>query len=308
MSTRLDSSITAAFDPDGFLIDPAMWSANLANRIARTDDIELDLIGHIDVAAMTVEIIEGEKLRGVEFDSAASEVDSGGYVIGSKILSNLAERSLLFVDDDRHQSKLIGMKCYLHKRRDTKGPREPAATDEIALTMLVSRGEWKQRIWNDKTGKSLTVLLKQPGDYIAWQSGLWHEWWAVKKSMMLTVRWKRVSGEHRNEELDLEKARKVIERLVAKRKLSKEERDYVEVLSNLVENAEAKLYPLPKVSQAYMLAHLLEAKGVTQAELAYETGISPENISAVRSGDRKFGKADIAKLSGYFRTSSDACA
>jgi len=39
MNTRLDSSSTAVFDLDGFLIDPAMWDESLADRIAQTDGI-----------------------------------------------------------------------------------------------------------------------------------------------------------------------------------------------------------------------------------------------------------------------------
>lgn len=39
MSTRLDMPGTAVFDPDGFLLDPTMWSENLAARIARTDGL-----------------------------------------------------------------------------------------------------------------------------------------------------------------------------------------------------------------------------------------------------------------------------
>lgn len=39
MNTRLDSSTTAIFDPDGFLIDPSIWNEKLANRIAQTDGI-----------------------------------------------------------------------------------------------------------------------------------------------------------------------------------------------------------------------------------------------------------------------------
>lgn len=30
---------TAVFDPDGFLLDPAMWSESLAERIARNDGL-----------------------------------------------------------------------------------------------------------------------------------------------------------------------------------------------------------------------------------------------------------------------------
>jgi tRNA 2-thiouridine synthesizing protein E len=39
MNTRLDSPGTAVFDLDGFLLDPAMWSESLADRIAQTDGI-----------------------------------------------------------------------------------------------------------------------------------------------------------------------------------------------------------------------------------------------------------------------------
>lgn len=30
---------TAIFDPDGFLVDPAMWSENLAEQVARNDGL-----------------------------------------------------------------------------------------------------------------------------------------------------------------------------------------------------------------------------------------------------------------------------
>ena len=39
MNTRLDASSTAVFDLDGFLIDPAMWSESLADRIAQNDGL-----------------------------------------------------------------------------------------------------------------------------------------------------------------------------------------------------------------------------------------------------------------------------
>lgn len=39
MNTRPDTPGTAIFDPDGFLLDPAMWSESLADRIARNDGL-----------------------------------------------------------------------------------------------------------------------------------------------------------------------------------------------------------------------------------------------------------------------------
>lgn len=39
MNSRLDMPGTAVFDLDGFLLDPAMWSESLADRIARNDGV-----------------------------------------------------------------------------------------------------------------------------------------------------------------------------------------------------------------------------------------------------------------------------
>ena len=39
MNRPLDTPGTAVFDPDGFLIDPAMWGESLADRIAQTDGL-----------------------------------------------------------------------------------------------------------------------------------------------------------------------------------------------------------------------------------------------------------------------------
>ena len=39
MNTHLTMPGTAIFDPDGFLLDPAMWSESLADRIAQNDGL-----------------------------------------------------------------------------------------------------------------------------------------------------------------------------------------------------------------------------------------------------------------------------
>ncbi|MCD6705186.1 MAG: TusE/DsrC/DsvC family sulfur relay protein [Thiobacillus sp.] len=39
MNTPPTMPAPAIFDPDGFLLDPAMWSESLANRIARNDGL-----------------------------------------------------------------------------------------------------------------------------------------------------------------------------------------------------------------------------------------------------------------------------
>ena len=49
-----------------------------------------------------------------------------------------------------------------------------------------------------------------------------------------------------------------------------------------------------------MLRHLIEAKGVTQAQVAKDCRIAESTISEVLKGVRKLNRNHIAKLSAYF--------
>jgi HTH-type transcriptional regulator/antitoxin HigA len=101
-------------------------------------------------------------------------------------------------------------------------------------------------------------------------------------------------------EAELKRAYETIETLMRARSLSRAQRDYLELLSMLVTRREAERDPFPNVSQAQMLSHFMEAKGVTQAQLARETGITAATLSSVRAGRRALSKANIRKLSEYF--------
>ncbi|HVA47463.1 MAG TPA: helix-turn-helix domain-containing protein [Pirellulales bacterium] len=94
-----------------------------------------------------------------------------------------------------------------------------------------------------------------------------------------------------------------IDRLMRRPKLSADERDYLELLSILVEKYEASQIPPPDVSQGEMLDHLLEAKAVTQAQVAKATGISANLLSNVRAGRRELSKENVRRLSAYFNVS-----
>src|SRR5262249_23102012 len=74
------------------------------------------------------------------------------------------------------------------------------------------------------------------------------------------------------------------------------EEDYLEVLSDLVERYEEAKHPLDPVSDADMLQHLIEAKEVTQAEVAAATGIAESTISAILRGKRKLARRHLAAL------------
>ncbi len=52
-----------------------------------------------------------------------------------------------------------------------------------------------------------------------------------------------------------------------------------------------------------MLQHLIEAKGVTQAEVAAATNIAESTISALVRGKRRLARKHLEALAGYFRVS-----
>lgn len=94
-----------------------------------------------------------------------------------------------------------------------------------------------------------------------------------------------------------------IGRLMAKSRLSRAESELLELLTTLAEQYEAIEYPTPDVSQPELLAHLIDARGVCQAEVARGSGVPPSVITNVLKGRRKISQANIAKLARYFNVS-----
>ena len=88
---------------------------------------------------------------------------------------------------------------------------------------------------------------------------------------------------------ELDEAIRVVDSLVGRPALAPEEQDYLLVLSDLVERYEAEAHPIAPLSDADMLQHLIEAKGVPQTE--------------VLSGKRSLNRTHIGKLARYFAVS-----
>ena len=98
----------------------------------------------------------------------------------------------------------------------------------------------------------------------------------------------------------LAEAQKVMDRLLAKGKLTDGEEIYLDALSDLVASYEEEHYPIRPPSDADMLKHLMEAKDVTQAQLSRETGIAKSTVSEILSGRKSFSRKTIRKLADYF--------
>ncbi len=98
----------------------------------------------------------------------------------------------------------------------------------------------------------------------------------------------------------LETAQGVMDRLLAKPKLHQGEQAYLDALSDLVASYEDEHFSIEPASDAEMLRHLLDAKGVSQAFVHRETGISKSSLSEVLSGKKPLSRRMIRKLAEYF--------
>jgi HTH-type transcriptional regulator / antitoxin HigA len=82
--------------------------------------------------------------------------------------------------------------------------------------------------------------------------------------------------------------------------LSPEEHDYIAVLAKLIEEYEGTQYPRAPVTGTAMLAHLIEARGISQARLAADTGIAEATLSGLLRGSRSLGPRQIQVFARYF--------
>ena len=98
----------------------------------------------------------------------------------------------------------------------------------------------------------------------------------------------------------LQEAQQVMDRLLAQGVLDDGEEMYLDALSDLVAAYEDEHYAIEPASDAEMLRHLLEAKGVTQAQLSRDTMIPKSTISEILAGKKPFSRQTIRKLADYF--------
>lgn len=101
-------------------------------------------------------------------------------------------------------------------------------------------------------------------------------------------------------DVDLAAAQDVIDQLLAEEGLSNGKLLYLDALSDLVAAYEDNHRRVAPASDADMLLHLMEAKGVNQAQLHRDTKIPKSTISEILSGKKVFSRQIIATLASYF--------
>jgi HTH-type transcriptional regulator/antitoxin HigA len=102
-------------------------------------------------------------------------------------------------------------------------------------------------------------------------------------------------------EAHLNAAQQVIDRLLARGKFDAGAEMYLDALSDLVASYEDEHHPISSASDGDLLRHLMEARGVSQAQLSRETGLPKSTISEVLAGKRPFSRNMIRKLADFFR-------
>ena len=100
---------------------------------------------------------------------------------------------------------------------------------------------------------------------------------------------------------DLDAAVAVVDGLIDGDDLTNAERDYLDVLSDLVESYEDAAVPMRVVDDAEMLRFLIENRNITQSELARRTRIAESTLSEVQSGKRNLTRTQIGKLARFFQ-------
>jgi HTH-type transcriptional regulator/antitoxin HigA len=102
---------------------------------------------------------------------------------------------------------------------------------------------------------------------------------------------------------DLAAAIAMVDELAGRESLLAEEEDYLEVLSRLIEAYEAETDPIPAMSAVEALRYLLGENGLTQAQLANETGLAVATLSEILNGKRGISAKVRAVLAERFRVS-----
>jgi HTH-type transcriptional regulator / antitoxin HigA len=101
-----------------------------------------------------------------------------------------------------------------------------------------------------------------------------------------------------NEE-DYEIAIAEVEHLMSQEGLTLEEETLLQLWALLIEEYEAKYYPIPEATPQNILLHLIEARKIKQADLVGVIG-SKGVVSEVVNGKRAISKAQAKALAEFF--------
>lgn len=103
-------------------------------------------------------------------------------------------------------------------------------------------------------------------------------------------------------ERQLDLAGQLAFRMASRARLTRDEQDYLDVLTYLIEVYEDERHAIePAASPRELLQFLIDENGLTLSRLAAETGIKVSTLSEILHGKRELNVQHIARLAARFR-------
>jgi HTH-type transcriptional regulator / antitoxin HigA len=106
----------------------------------------------------------------------------------------------------------------------------------------------------------------------------------------------------------LQEAQKVIDQLLTRGELKGGEEMYLDALSDLVAAYEDAHFAILSASDAEKLRHLMEAKGITQAQLSRDAKVPNSTISEIPAGKKQLSRQLIRNFASYFQVDASVLA
>jgi HTH-type transcriptional regulator/antitoxin HigA len=90
---------------------------------------------------------------------------------------------------------------------------------------------------------------------------------------------------------------------LARPDISRDEGVFLDLIGGLIEQYEEEHFPVPDATPAQVLEHLLEAKGLSQAEFARDAKVSRQLVTDILKGRRSITADHIRAFADYFGVS-----
>jgi len=103
----------------------------------------------------------------------------------------------------------------------------------------------------------------------------------------------------------LDRVVETIDGMLDKGGLTEDESNYLDALSDLVENYEDQHHPIPPVSGLATLRFFLDQWRMTPAQLSEKSGMTPSIISGILSGKRSLSRKHRETLAAVFHVTPD---
>jgi HTH-type transcriptional regulator/antitoxin HigA len=101
-------------------------------------------------------------------------------------------------------------------------------------------------------------------------------------------------------EKDLDQAARMADTLAIKKSMNRAERDYLDVLADLIERYEDQHRAIEPLPDDEILHFLIEQSGKSHLQVARETGVANSTISAVLRGKRELTRRQVETFAAYF--------